>query len=401
MERKDKINLAAFIIVSGFAFSVFYHYISSQYLGLGYPFNSFLVYPDDRFNDFFHPYRLSLHPYEIAAPFHSQFPFLYLIASAFSRLGRTPALGLFLFIFVASFVFIVSRNVKTDDRIETLRNVFVFSFLSFPFLFTIDRANYEALLFPLLYLFVYFYQAGRLSLGAVCLGTACAIKPFPLVFLVLLLSEKQYKAIFVTCLIAVGLSLIAYASFGGGILYQVDKHLACMDLYNRISVLGDEGLYFTHSLFNLFRILLYTVSNKVGTVVPLMFKAYYFLAFTLFALCAAFVVRVKAEMWEKVALLIFAMNLLPHLSADYNLLQVFIPLFMFTNLPKHRTTDMCYTVLFALLLIPKDYYHFPHIFFANRYWVTVAAVINPLIMLAMSAKIVIDRLAPRPASKED
>lgn len=401
MERKDKINLAAFIIVSGFAFSVFYHYISGPYLGLGYPLNTFLFSPDDRFNDFFLPYKLYLHPYEIAAPFHSQFPFLYLIGSAFSRLGRAPALGLFLFIFVVSFVFIVSRNVKTDDRIETLRNVFVFSFLSFPFLFTIDRANYEALLFPLLYLFVYFYQAGRFSLGAVCLGTACAIKPFPLVFLVLLLSEKQYKAILLTCLVTVGLSLAAYASFGGGILYQVDKHLACMDLYNRLSVMGDDGLYFTHSLFNLFKILLYTVTNETGAVIPTMFKAYYFVAFTLFALCAAFIVRVKAEIWEKVALLIFAMNLLPHLSGDYNLLQVFIPLFIFTNLSKAKATDMYYTVLFALLLIPKDYYHFPHMFSANRYWVSVAVVVNPLIMLAISAKIVIDRLAPRPASKKD
>ena len=48
-------DYAALIIVSGFAASVFYHYIAGVYFNLDFPYTSFLATPA-KFTDFFDPY---------------------------------------------------------------------------------------------------------------------------------------------------------------------------------------------------------------------------------------------------------------------------------------------------------------------------------------------------------
>ncbi|WP_287726968.1 hypothetical protein [Microcystis sp. M061S2] len=52
MERTTKIKLISTIIVIGFAIAVFYHYSMGAYLGHRFPVNSFLLTPNDKFNDF-------------------------------------------------------------------------------------------------------------------------------------------------------------------------------------------------------------------------------------------------------------------------------------------------------------------------------------------------------------
>ena len=47
---------------------------------------------------------------------------------------------------------------------------------------------------------------------------------------------------------------------------------------------------------------------------------------------AAYVVLVEKEFWKKVAILVVAMLLLPHVSADYKLIHIFLPLFLFINI---------------------------------------------------------------------
>ena len=50
--KKERITLLVFIIISGFSLSVFFHYITSTYLNLGYPYTTFLFLPADNFRIF-------------------------------------------------------------------------------------------------------------------------------------------------------------------------------------------------------------------------------------------------------------------------------------------------------------------------------------------------------------
>ena len=74
----------------------------------------------------------------------------------------------------------------------------------------------------------------------------------------------------------------------------------------------------------------------------------------------------EKEMWKKVALIIFAMLLLPSVSADYRLLLVYLPVVLFLNAEGEGKLDPIYTILFALLFIPITYYFLPTVVSENK-----------------------------------
>jgi hypothetical protein len=112
-----------------------------------------------------------------------------------------------------------------------------------------------------------------------------------------------------------------------------------------------------------------------------------------FIMLSGYVIFVEKEFWKKVALLTFAMLLFPHISADYKLLYVFIPLFLFINTQKNDKFYLFYIIMFGLLLIPKDYYIFSKVISDNGSSdISIAVVLNILIMLAMIVGIISERL---------
>src|SRR5215510_3544199 len=141
MTREQKINLLRFMILVGFTFAAFYHSILGMYLKMDYPFNTFLSDPNDQWMDFIWPYVLSANPYAIPRPSHQNFPFLYKVAAVFKILGPMAGLFTFLFLFWAFFAYICLRELRTEDRLSNLQTTFIFCFLSFPVLITLDRAN--------------------------------------------------------------------------------------------------------------------------------------------------------------------------------------------------------------------------------------------------------------------
>jgi hypothetical protein len=64
------------------------------------------------------------------------------------------------------------------------------------------------------------------------------------------------------------------------------------------------------------------------------------------------------------------------------LLHVFFPLFMFINSKERGRYATSYAVMFALLLIPKDYIHLStQLSIVNE--VSIQIILNPLIMVGM------------------
>jgi hypothetical protein len=114
-------------------------------------------------------------------------------------------------------------------------------------------------------------------------------------------------------------------------------------------------------------------------------------------LVVLYVVLVEKEMWRRTALLVFAMLLLPHISADYKLLHLYLPLFLFVNSASRSRLDHLFVVLFGLLLIPKDYYYFSQVISdalgAND--ISVAVPANISIIMLMSLIIVVEGIRER------
>jgi len=162
MSRDQKINFISLIIIIGFLISVFYHYVMGSYLGLGYPFNTFLCGPNDKFGDFFNIYfRSKGSNLSTEWPFFNAPPMGYLIIYPFTILEPSVSFILFLLIFVIFIFYISTKNLNDSNKLYRFRNVFAFSFLTYPCIFLIDRGNVEALAFIFIYLFVFCYQDKR------------------------------------------------------------------------------------------------------------------------------------------------------------------------------------------------------------------------------------------------
>ena len=114
------------------------------------------------------------------------------------------------------------------------------------------------------------------------------------------------------------------------------------------------------------------------------------------AILTAYIVFAEKKLWKQVALLVFAMILLPYQSADYKLLYIFFPLYLFINTNEKAKSDLYYSLMFALLLIPKAYYFFPNIKSdSGTSDISISVLMNPLIILAMSLVIISSSLKSR------
>jgi hypothetical protein len=370
MKKLQKIDIISIIIIAGFSFAVFYHYVLGTYFGLSYPFNTFLFRPNDKFMDF---YNMLASPYVNGKLLITQFPFGQRLAQTFTILPPDVGITVFIEIFFTFFLYVNYSNLNTSIKEQTIKNVFVFSFLTYPFLFVVDRANIEIFVFMFLYLFIFFYRKQKTIISIIFLSFAISMKLFPAVFLVLLLSDKKYKEAIYTVLLVMIISLCGYLSYDGGLLQNISAHLTRLNGYSITYAMGNEGLYFGNSLWGLIKLIVIGIGLQCP--LELATKVYSISVLFLFALVALYVIFQEKNLWKKVALLVFSMNLFPFVSGDYKLIHIFIPLFLFINCEDTGKFDFLYAILFGLLIIPKAYFHYD----ANPE-ITSSIIMNPLLM---------------------
>jgi hypothetical protein len=400
--RDSIIELSGLIIMIGFALAVLYHYHLGFYQGRDYPFNTFLFRPEDHFNDFKNSLRCIDHSLggpawdpELRHPiWNLGWPFLALLHYPFLPFGLRSGTVLGLVLFIAVFLTWVARHLKGATPVATVRNVVVFSFLTYPFLFELDRANPEMFVFMFLAAFFGCYATPRHYWGLAALAAAIAMKVLPGVFLVLLLCDRRWKDTLLVGTLAVGLNLVSAVVLPGGFSHNIDRWLfQTTDFYQTEMVIGNGGLMFGNSLWGVGKVALGTVHSSLHATWPLseaftkLQLPYLLACFAAFVLLVIYVVRYETVWWKRVTLLAFALILLPYVSADYRLLHVFFPFFMFINSEERGRFAKFHTIMFALLLIPKGYVHL----YPVRD-VTIQVILNPLIMLAMIAAIVWERL---------
>ena len=291
-----------------------------------------------------------------------------------------------------SFLYFNASNLKLNNKREYLKNFLIFSCLSYPFLFAVDRANIEFLLFIFLYLFVYFDQKKYSIISVVFLSFAIAMKAFPAVFLLLLLSEKKYKEMILAVTLSVFFTFVALLCFKGGVSANLNYMLSGFNV-NTLAQLSTSNNVLQRgvSLFTLFK-LIFIQTNYIHKIDMVKFLSIYTkIIFSVFIVIGYYVVTIEREFWKKVMVLVSAMLLFPHVSVDYKLLYLFIPLFLFINYPKNDKYDLFYIITFALLLIPKDYFIFPNVIsegVVND--ISIAVVLNIVLIFAMMFVIIID-----------
>lgn len=396
--KAEKINIVSNIVILGFVLSVIYHYVMAAYAGNGYPYNTFLFYPADRFNDFFNPLNQSraLDPYFGEYFFKSNYyPFAHILLFPFTLIEPSYALLLYLSLMCLAIAGIVAGSLSGLPKADHIRNVFVFSFMSYPALFTYDRANLEGILFILMYIFLTYWPRGKGYIGSIALSAAIAIKAFPAVFLSLLVSMKKYRLAVLTVLFTVLITLASASLLHGGLQKNVSYFLSMSGGLNTAPMIQANNLVQRGvSLYTLIKMALIETDSIYDVDINLLLKYYTWTVLTLFLALSFFITKEGIRMWEKVFLIVAAMLLFPNFSAEYKLLHLYLPLIFFARKREVERSDTFYAVMFGLLLIPKDYYFFKKIISDSGVSdISIGVVANIIFLLIMTLSIIVRRTA--------
>ncbi len=389
--REERIKYVAALLFIGFLMAIFYS-VGQNILGYTDPKNTFLFTPGNMFTDFIGPVRA---PDIVTYSF-----FMTAIKQFFLFIGEEMSLTLFI---VGSICLLTIINAKEISEARLSRSsifhIAVFSILSYPVLFAINRGNFEILVFFTLYLFAYYLNKKKFVTSAVFLSLAISMKLFPVVFLIVFLSFRKFRAFIYTCLLTIFLnlsSLIIITKTLSKDIYKiiVDYLGIYSGSYMKEQVIDNRGLVFAHSLYGLLKLKIFSFykSTSITDVtlreVTRLFKLYSFVEIGLFAFIASYVIFIEKELWKKITLLVISMNALPYVSADYKLINFFIPLYLFINKKEKSKTDLIYVILFSLLLVPKNYYTS----LLNLPDVSLAIFLNPILMIALSSLIIFEGL---------
>ena len=105
----------------------------------------------------------------------------------------------------------------------------------------------------------------------------------------------------------------------------------------------------------------------------------------------------EQALWKKASFLTFSIILLPHLSGDYKLIYIFIPLIFFLS-ERHSDPQFAsfFGIMFALLLIPKQYIFLNNILTDSGFRdVGIGVWLNPIMMIMFLIAIVMSNLKDR------
>ena len=391
MTKEAKIRTVRAIVIVGFIFASLVCLAMRLLLHRGYPDNTFLFDPHDRFHDETNLAQIRHDPYRSLAINGNLLPLFYLFLSAINVAGLKVGLAVYMAAFLVFFFAYAWRSLQGAGHAATLVNCLVFSFLAYPFLFCLDRANPEMYEFILLACFVGWYQQGAMLKASAALAVASNFKPFPLFFLLLYVGERRWRDLAICLALSAVLLVGALLAFGRDMVANVRDLLLILHHYNEGYVVGDNGLYFGDSLFGMMKVLYYLAAHhhRDVHVVREMLSGYLVFSVLAFLVVAAFIAFIEKTYWKRIALIVLTMDLLPPVSADYKLLDLFIPLFLFLNAGVRGQADRVYCVLFALLLVPKNFYP------VHGSLISVSVVLNPLLMSALAALIIRDGLAVR------
>ena len=408
LSKEDKLVLLAILATIGFVAAVIVNYYRGYYQYQPYPYNTFLFEIDDKFEDFSVVVgeTIGMNPYENFLS--GQYPFTLLVGSIFSSFSNN--IGYLLFVVIFAFVYYIFsyQFFRLEKKPLGLLLTIIITTLSYPLLFSLDRGNFELLVFAFLLIFLYYYNKGKYLESAIFLAMASALKIYPAIFLLLFIKDKKYKEILITIGTIAGLTLASLLFFKGGIWKNLQYLLNFSNISNNwvfnsfLSIDKDTLVQRGVSLLTFIKIIVHQMDIPLPVFISQNFLSlYYILVAIIFLPIAYYVVFVEKVLWKNVTLLTVSMLLLPTLSADYKLMHMYLPLFMFVNARESNRMDIVYLISFAILLIPKNYFFLQNVVSdaSECHDISLAVTTNIAVLILFIFTIMIPGLIDRIKSK--
>jgi Glycosyltransferase family 87 len=384
-------RLLTYLVVLGLIAAAAWVYRSGYYAGRPFPRNTFLFSPGDHYADLFNLLAPVEHGDPYSLPFASYPPFSYVMIYPFTWVSHDGAIALYIGVLVAGLGAFLWRELDVLPGVDRFGCVVLLGAASYPFLFMVDRANFEAFVVLWLLLAVWAVQTDRRFVAAVAIGAAGAMKGYPLAFAVLFLVRRDWRSIAVVGVTTVVLTFLATGFYGFDPIDTWDRLSSRLDYYRAVYITGDAGLAFGTSLYGAVKLVAVDVFGADASGVMALYTPYTVFALALFAsfTLVLWLRRRTVALWEEVAVLSMAIIVLPQVSADYKLLHLIAPVALFLRYGVADSWRWIYLAGFAILMVPKPYH------LLREDGTGLGVVLNPIVMLAMSIAIVVRVLRRR------
>lgn len=406
MEKSQKVTILSSIVLVGFVFGVIFHYIVGFYMHAGEPYNSFLYPSSWAFCDIFGilPYIKDFKPYQDITLWVVYFPLTYLFMLPFAFIkNKIIAYLIYISGFIAYLIFMNIKNFscKNLSKLQNFQNIFIITAISYPVLYTLDKGNFDMYLFVLLGFWTYAFKNEKYGLSAFLLAIINACKPFTLYFLLLYLMKKRYKECFFSIILTALLVICGFMIIPDNFFNQIIILIKSLALYKQTYAIGTNmGIGFSSSIFMPLKTIMLHFSTASQDVIN--FVKFYDYSCHIITIITLFFVWKEKIFWKQLTLLICNFLLLPYCTYDYKFIFLFIPLWLFMNEKEKSKLDLTYLILFALLFVPKNLIiYFPLIKNGVSNWLSLSAIINPIIILLLTLLIIYEQIHERIKLKKE
>lgn len=414
MSKSNKIKLLSGIILLGFFVAIIFHGVMGMWFKLPYPYNTFLFSPQDSIGDFTGIlfYVKDFAPFNNINGWVNYFPLAYILLFPFSLIkSQIIAYAIFATMFLSFLTYANIKNLWCVNltKKQNVMNLLVLTFLSYPVIMAVNRGNFDMFLIILFAAFIYLFKSEKYLLSAVILAIANAIKPFTLIFLVLLLFKKRYKDALVSVIISALLVIGGFMLLKGEFIQQMAHFIINLRLFESLYVYNNSnmasiGMHGGSSLFMALKLLFARITTFPIVPVLLLVKIYH--VFSIFiTICTVYFVSREQLFWKQITLLTIYILLMPYVVNDYKLIFLFVPIWLFANAeePLERNIsnnsinktvnnfDLWYVILFGLLFIPKNIIISTPLFSSVSYF-SLSIILNPLIMIIIAGRIIFEQI---------
>jgi hypothetical protein len=392
---RRKLTWTLAIMVAGVLVALLWQGYCGWFLGLAYPYNTFLFVPDSRFSDTAEMMVSSVQPDPYADPQAVYGPFAWLVLRFFSFLPDQLVVIGFFFISVAFLFLLLVELLGPICRTEAggvVAALALFAF-SFPVLICFDRGNAEIVLALLVASAIFLMSRAHYGFAALCLVPAICIKMYPAFLLVLFVRQRKPGWAIVS-MVAVGVvTALSLHGLSLSLSSAWESYQRNTINFTRTTILGNLMLENSASPWNAFKVIVAS-AGKWGLMEPVDFSfngpficaAYsvYVGGLGLLAMLLAIYAGVVEKEFARAAMVILLfLSFSVPTGGDYRLLHAEIALVTLITLKSKRAHDWIVLVMLALVMVPKkeiilSYLGKTESGFAD---VSLNVVLNPVLLL--------------------
>ena len=316
------------------------------------------------------------------------FPLMYIIIILFDLFIKEKMVT-YAITLIATCIFVIFCYFilfKKENKFILITMILV-TFLSYPFMFEVDRANLEYVVWASLILFFIFYKKQNYKTAAVMLAFPICMKLYPAVFILLFLQKKRIKEFCICGIVCIIVTSLGYVLLGGTFA-TLPIAISGFESFIDTQVETVNGVKFDHTIWSMINYYKLLFGGELCGTLGLILYTVFIIAIAI--LIGLYIIFLEKEEWKIITLLTVMMITFPYFSYDYTLIHMFIPIgFFITSKDTKKWEDIVYAILFGITIMPMNW--FEHTYKDTT--LNAGSLIRPLALIAIMLTIILTKMS--------